>query len=76
MFSPKDRSVRPTTDRVKESIFNLISADVEGAEVLDLFAGSGALGIESLSRGAAGAGTDICGGARGGQRDRGDGRRA
>ena len=55
MFSPKDRSVRPTTDRVKESIFNLISADIEGAEVLDLFAGSGALGIESLSRGAAGA---------------------
>lgn len=47
----KDRSVRPTTDRVKESIFNLIQWDVEGSKVLDLFAGSGALGIEALSRG-------------------------
>ncbi len=44
--------VRPTTDRVKESIFNIIQFDVEGAYVLDLFAGSGQLGIEALSRGA------------------------
>lgn len=43
---------RPTTDRVKESIFNLIQFDIAGAVVLDLFAGSGALGIEALSRGA------------------------
>ncbi len=43
---------RPTTDRVKESIFNLIQFDVNGAVVLDLFSGSGALGIEALSRGA------------------------
>ncbi len=44
--------VRPTTDRVKESLFNIIQFDVEGASVLDLFAGSGQLGIEALSRGA------------------------
>lgn len=43
---------RPTTDRVKESIFNLIQFEVADAVVLDLFAGSGALGIEALSRGA------------------------
>ena len=55
LFSPKDRSVRPTTDRAKENLFNLISSDVEGAAVLDLFAGSGALGIEALSRGASSA---------------------
>ena len=45
-------STRPTTDRVKESIFNLIQFDVAGAVVLDLFAGTGALGIETISRGA------------------------
>ena len=44
--------VRPTTDRVKESLFNIIQFDIEGASVLDLFAGSGQLGIEALSRGA------------------------
>lgn len=43
---------RPTTDRVKEALFNLIQFEVQGAKVLDLFGGSGALGIESLSRGA------------------------
>ena len=43
---------RPTLDRVKESIFNLIQFDVQGAVVLDLFAGTGALGIEAVSRGA------------------------
>ncbi len=47
-----DRSIRPTTDRVKESIFNLIQWRVEGAKVLDLFCGSGAVGIEAISRGA------------------------
>ncbi len=44
--------VRPTTDKVKESIFNIIQFDIEGRKVLDLFAGSGQLGIEALSRGA------------------------
>lgn len=44
---------RPTTDRVRESLFGLLSAVTEGANVLDLFAGSGALGLEALSRGAA-----------------------
>ena len=45
---------RPTTDKVKESIFNIIQFDIEGRRVLDLFAGTGQLGIEALSRGAAG----------------------
>ena len=45
-------SVRPTTDKVKESIFNIIQFDIEGARVLDMFCGCGQLGIEALSRGA------------------------
>ena len=45
-------TTKPTTDRVKESIFNLIQFDVMEAKVLDLFAGTGALGIEAISRGA------------------------
>lgn len=49
-FSGDD--VRPTTDRVKESMFNLIQGFIPGARVLDLFSGSGALSFESLSRGA------------------------
>ncbi|MBQ9166654.1 MAG: 16S rRNA (guanine(966)-N(2))-methyltransferase RsmD [Oscillospiraceae bacterium] len=44
---------RPTTDRVKEGLFNMIQFDIEGQRVLDLFAGTGQLGIECLSRGAA-----------------------
>ena len=44
--------VRPTTDQVKEAMFSIIQFEVEGAAVLDLFAGSGQLGIEALSRGA------------------------
>lgn len=43
---------RPTTDKVKESIFNIIQFDIEGRKVLDLFAGTGQMGIEALSRGA------------------------
>ena len=45
-------AIRPTPDRVKESLFQILSARMAGARVLDLFAGSGALGIECLSRGA------------------------
>lgn len=44
--------IRPTTDRVKEAIFSALAMDLHGKSVLDLFAGSGALGIEALSRGA------------------------
>lgn len=44
--------VRPTSDRVRESLFNILSLKIYGARVLDLFSGSGALGLESLSRGA------------------------
>ena len=44
---------RPTTDKVKESLFSIIQFDIEGRRVLDLFAGTGQLGIEALSRGAA-----------------------
>ncbi len=45
-------STRPTSDRVKEAIFNILQFDLEGRRVLDLFAGSGQLAIEALSRGA------------------------
>ncbi|NLY43902.1 MAG: 16S rRNA (guanine(966)-N(2))-methyltransferase RsmD [Clostridiaceae bacterium] len=50
--SPRGMATRPTSDRIKESLFNIIAAHVPGSYVLDLFAGTGALGIESLSRGA------------------------
>ena len=48
----KSKHIRPTTDRVKESIFNKLAADLPEARVLDLFAGTGNLAIEALSRGA------------------------
>src|SRR5579872_3522038 len=51
-FPPID--IRPTPDRVRETLFNWIAPRIEGARCLDLFAGSGALGLEALSRGAAG----------------------
>src|SRR3954453_4840084 len=51
---PAGDSTRPTSDRVREALFSILGARVEGATVLDLFAGSGALGLEALSRGAAG----------------------
>jgi 16S rRNA (guanine966-N2)-methyltransferase len=47
------KNIRPTQGMVKQAIFNIVGPEVEGARVLDLFAGSGALGIEALSRGAA-----------------------
>ncbi len=50
---PKDDSIRPTTDRVKEAIFSIIQFELEGRRVLDLFGGTGQMGIEALSRGAA-----------------------
>ncbi len=49
---PRDMSVRPTTDMVKEAVFSIVQFDVPGRRVLDLFAGTGQLGIEALSRGA------------------------
>jgi 16S rRNA (guanine966-N2)-methyltransferase len=54
LVAPAGRDVRPTADRVREALFAIL-APVEGARVLDLFAGSGALAIEALSRGAASA---------------------
>ena len=51
--APADSRVRPTADRVREAWFSILGADVAGARVLDLFAGSGALGLEAISRGAA-----------------------
>ncbi|WP_298562876.1 16S rRNA (guanine(966)-N(2))-methyltransferase RsmD [uncultured Phascolarctobacterium sp.] len=50
---PKNMDVRPTADRVKESLFNIIGTKIIGARVLDLFAGTGNLGLEAWSRGAA-----------------------
>ncbi|MCK5146077.1 16S rRNA (guanine(966)-N(2))-methyltransferase RsmD [bacterium] len=50
--SPDGLTFRPTTGRVKEFIFNILQGEVEGANVLDLFSGTGSLGIEALSRGA------------------------
>jgi len=50
---PKDARVRPTGDRVREAWMSILGGELDGARVLDLFAGSGALGLEMLSRGAA-----------------------
>lgn len=50
---PAGPDIRPTPDRVRETLFNWLAPHIRGARVLDLFAGSGALGLESLSRGAA-----------------------
>ena len=50
--TPTGRSVRPTADRVREAWFSILQRSIPGARVLDLFAGSGALGFEALSRGA------------------------
>ena len=50
--APKGYDIRPTTDRIKETLFNMLSPDLPGAVFLDLFSGSGAIGIEALSRGA------------------------
>ena len=52
IFAPRGRETRPTSDRVRENVFNIVAPWVEGARVLDLYAGSGAMGLEALSRGA------------------------
>ena len=52
LVAPEGRDVRPTPERVKEGIFSALQFDIEGRRVLDLFAGTGQLGIEALSRGA------------------------
>ncbi len=52
LFTPKDNKIRPTTDQVKESIFSMIAAYLEDAVIIDLFSGTGNLGLEALSRGA------------------------
>ena len=52
LVTPRSQSLRPTSDRVKESIFNILQDEIVGKVVLDLFAGTGNLGIEALSRGA------------------------
>ena len=53
--TPEGMQTRPTADRVKEALFSIIQFDLPGAKVLDLFGGTGQLGIEALSRGATGA---------------------
>lgn len=55
LLEPEGMDTRPTTDRVKEGLFSAIQFEIEGRKVLDLFAGTGQLGIECLSRGAASA---------------------
>ncbi len=52
LFAPEGLDTRPTLDRVREAVFSMILTHVDGARVLDLFAGSGAMGLEALSRGA------------------------
>ncbi len=52
LYTLDGTATRPTLDRVKESLFNIIQNDIEDSTVLDLFSGSGAIGLEFLSRGA------------------------
>lgn len=53
LLTPPGMDTRPTTDRTKETLFNILQPEIGGARFLDLFSGSGAIGIEALSRGAA-----------------------
>lgn len=53
LLSPQGEGVRPTTSMVKEAVFNILQFEIEGRRFLDLFAGSGQMGLEALSRGAA-----------------------
>ena len=52
LMTPEGQDTRPTTDRIKETLFNILQFELYDAVFLDLFAGSGAIGIEALSRGA------------------------
>lgn len=52
LIAPEGRDTRPTTDRIKETLFNILQDEVPGCCFLDLFSGSGGIGIEALSRGA------------------------
>lgn len=52
LHTPKGTAIRPTADRVREAVFSIIGPGLAGAEILDLFAGTGAMGLEALSRGA------------------------
>ena len=53
LIAPRGMSTRPSSDRLRETLFNVLAPRIEGASFLDLYAGSGAVGIEALSRGAA-----------------------
>lgn len=55
LVAPKNFKIRPSSSKVREAIFNMIGQDLKGIRVLDLFSGTGLLGIEALSRGASGA---------------------
>lgn len=50
--SPKSSATRPTSGRLRETVFNILQSEIDGAAFLDLFAGSGAMGVEAISRGA------------------------
>ncbi len=53
LIAPDSEEVRPTSSKLREALFNIVQTDIDGAHLLDLFAGSGAIGLEALSRGAA-----------------------
>ena len=52
LLTPRNQTIRPTADKHRESLFNILTNNISGATVLDLFAGTGAMGIEAISRGA------------------------
>lgn len=52
LVAPEGKDVRPTTDRIKETLFNILQSDIAESSFLDLYSGSGAIGIEAISRGA------------------------
>lgn len=52
LAAPKSGAIRPTQDRVREALFSMLAPELSGADVLDLFAGTGAIGLEAVSRGA------------------------
>lgn len=53
LFSPPKKSIRPASDMIRQAVFNMLSADLPGVEFFDVFAGTGVVGIEAVSRGAA-----------------------